>query len=659
MVGGDVIWSPSDELKGSLHLTQLMDELGYDFFEELHDWSVNKPEKFWAKTIERLGIQFHTPYSQLLNVDDGVSKARWLVGAKMNIAQSCFQGDLSRPAIITKRYDGRMETLSFETLDKLSNRVAGSLASIGIRKGDAVAIDMAMTAEAVAIYLGLIKAGVAAISIPDSFPEVEIEKRLRLGQAKAIFTQDIMPRGEKKIPMYPKVKAAAGELPIIVWPALGDMHAELTGNDQAWDDFLHAEENFEAVACDPDDIITIIFSSGTTGDPKAIPWMQHTPIKCGSDAHWHHNITLEDVVCWPTSLGWMMGPWLIFASYLNGAPIALYEGGPVERAFCEFVVDAKVTMMGLVPSIAKGWRASGCADGLDFSTITRYSSSGEASNADDYAWLMGLNQPEGKLVPVVEYCGGTEIAGGYLSNNLVKPGHPAQFNGKTLGIDFVLLTEEQPPACGGKGDRIAVDQGGARSSVDTPDRAPPPAPPQAGGSYAEAELDTAGELFIIPPSIGLSTRILNRDNEEVYYKDCPTWQGKTLRRHGDRIIRLADHYYCSDGRADNAMNLGGIKIGSAEIERVINTVDGVTETAAIGIPPPGGGPDQLVVYAVTDGTPDVAELKGAMQQVIKTTLNPLFKLHDVILIDALPRTASNKVMHRELKVKYQESSKAA
>ena len=350
--------------------------------------------------------------------------------------------------------------------------------------------------------------------------------------------------------------------------------------------------------------------------------MQHTPIKCGSDAHWHHNITEDDVVCWPTSLGWMMGPWLIFASFLNGAPIALYEGGPVERGFCEFVVDAKVTMMGLVPSIAKGWRASKCADGLDFSNITRYSSSGEASNADDYAWLMQLGQPSGKAVPVVEYCGGTEIAGGYLANNLFETCYPAQFNGKILGMDFVVLNEEN----------------------------------------TEANINDAGEVFLIPPSIGLSTRILNRDNEEVYYQGCPTWNSKTLRRHGDRIIKLDGGAYCSDGRADNTMNLGGIKIGSAEIERVANVVSGIMETAAIGIPPTGGGPDQLVIYAVMeaiDGAPDIAEIKSAMQQEIKTKLNPLFKISEVVATDKLPRTASNKVMHKDLRKAYLEKSTAA
>jgi acetyl-CoA synthetase len=102
------------------------------------------------------------------------------------------------------------------------------------------------------------------------------------------------------------------------------------------------------------------------------------------------------------------------------------------------------------------------------------------------------------------------------------------------------------------------------------------------------------------------------------------------------------------------MNLGGIKVGSAEIERTVAQIDGVRETAAIAVPPPGGGPDRLVVYTVLEaGTdPDPAVLKQAMQRVIGAHLNPLFRVHDVVLVDALPRTPSNKVMRRVLRDRY-------
>ncbi|MDH3198928.1 MAG: AMP-dependent synthetase, partial [Candidatus Krumholzibacteria bacterium] len=162
-----------------------------------------------------------------------------------------------------------------------------------------------------------------------------------------------------------------------------------------------------------------------------------------------------------------------------------------------------------------------------------------------------------------------------------------------------------------------------------------------------------GELFIVPPSIGLSLTLLNRDHHEVYYEGTPPGpNGELLRRHGDQVGCLPGGYFRALGRADDTMNLGGIKVSSAEIERVLNTVEDVVETAAVAIEPEDGGPSTLVVYTVTSGGADVAALKAAMQRAVSKSLNPLFRVHDVVVLDALPRTASNKVMRRVLRAQY-------
>ena len=117
--------------------------------------------------------------------------------------------------------------------------------------------------------------------------------------------------------------------------------------------------------------------------------------------------------------------------------------------------------------------------------------------------------------------------------------------------------------------------------------------------------------------------------------------------------RLPGGYWRAHGRADDTMNLGGIKVSSAEIEQVLQAVPGVLETAAIAVSA-DGGPSQLVIYAVCAGAQSLSKesLAAAMQIAIKFGLNPLFKIHDLVLIDALPRTASNKVMRRELRARY-------
>lgn len=589
------------------NLERLMIERGVTAYSDLHRWSVAHREDFWTLMIERLGIVFDTPAARLVDLSCGVHAPRWLPDAKLNISNSCFRADADATAIVFQSEDGVIERMSFSELNRLSNRVANGLAALGLKRGAAIAIDMSMTPDAVAIYLGMVKAGCAAIGIADSFAPEEIATRLRIGEAQAIFTQDVIRRGGKLLPLYEKVIAAHAPRAVIL-PAGETSTTPFRAGDISWKHFLSSKESFASVSCNPDDVTNILFSSGTTGDPKAIPWDHTTPIKCAADGFLHHDIHPGDVIAWPTSLGWMMGPWLIYAGFINKAAIALYDGAPGTREFCEFVRDAKVTMLGVVPSLVKVWRNHHCLDDVQWTHLRVLSSTGECSNADDYAWLM--EQTGNK--PIIEYCGGTEIGGGYITGTVVQPQRPATFSTPALGLDFVILDEAGKPT-------------------------------------------ENGELFLIPPSIGLSTRLLNRNHDEVYYEGTPPGpNGEMLRRHGDQMEVLPGGYFRAHGRADDTMNLGGIKVSSAEIERAANTTPGVHETAAIAVNPRGGGPSLLVMYAVlqSDAVISKENFMTAMQQAIRHHLNPLFKIHDLVLVDTLPRTASNKVMRRALRQRY-------
>jgi acetyl-CoA synthetase len=150
--------------------------------------------------------------------------------------------------------------------------------------------------------------------------------------------------------------------------------------------------------------------------------------------------------------------------------------------------------------------------------------------------------------------------------------------------------------------------------------------------------------------VGLSSELLNRDHDVVYYEGVPEID-VPLRRHGDHMQRLPGGRYRALGRVDDTMNLGGINISSAELERSVAGVAGVAEVAAVAVPPPGGGPDRLVVYAVPSPgvAPDVDRWRREMQAAIRSNLNPLFRVDRVVANDELPRTASAKVMRRELR----------
>ncbi len=597
-------WIPSENVIKKSNINKMMLQNGFTRYDDFWKWSVKNKSDFWSQTIDNLHIKFNKRFDSVLDVSDNVEQAHWLKGARYNIIDSCFQNNNNSIAVVFQKEKGKIEKITQKELESYVNRICNSLQESGLVKGEFIAIDMPMTLEAVAIYLAAIKAGNPVVTIADSFTANEIQVRLKITKPAILFTQDVLLRGGKTLDLYKKIKETDAPKTIVI--KVSDEQIALRKKDLYFSDFLVDKDTFETVIQNPDDTITILFSSGTTGEPKAIPWTHTTPIKSASDGYYHHDIHKNDVVCWPTNLGWMMGPWLVFATLINKASIALYYGVPMGEEFGAFVQNAKVTMLGVVPSIVRQWKISKCNEEFDWSNIKCFSSTGEASNPEEMEYLMQL----AKNKPIIEYCGGTEIGGGYVTSTVVQPNIASTFSTQALGGEFVLLNEKNEP-------------------------------------------DKKGEMFLIPPIMGLSHSLLNRDHHEVYFKGNPKLNGEILRKHGDELEKLENGYYRAMGRADDAMNLGGIKVSSIQIEEVINQLDFIKESAAIAVSPKSGGPASLIVYYVENNSDfsSVERLQKA-KEIIRKQLNPLFKVSDLIKIQKLPRTASGKVMRRNLRNDY-------
>ncbi len=603
-------WFPGELELSKSNLAGWLYDLNMDSMQELHDWSIQNREEFTRKLIKSLPIEFIQEPEQIMDLNAGVEQVNWLNGAELNIVESCFRKKSEQTAIIFQQGSQEIQKLSYQELKQLTAQVANGLKEAGIKPGKRIAVMMPMSPESVAIFLGIIAAGCVVVTIADSFSAEEMNVRLNITDPCCIFMQDVISRNGKQLPLYTKLGDQT-ELPAVVIAERERLQVPLRSGDQVWTDFLSVDTELTYVRRSPHDETTILFSSGTTGSPKGIPWDQTTPIKSAGDGYLHHNIQSGDVVCWPTNLGWMMGPWLVYASLINDATMALTDAVPTSRDFCEFVQNTKVTMLGLVPSIVSAWRNQDSVAGLDWSQIQVFSSTGECSNSDDMLWLMS----RAGYRPVIEYCGGTETGGGYITGTVLKPGVPGLFACPAVGFSWLLL-----------------DESGNETSN--------------------------GEVFFEPPVIGLSTRLINRDHHEVYFAGISSGPSQqVLRRHGDQIEALPGGYYRAQGRIDDAMNLGGIKVSSVQIEELLAQANSVREVAAIAVPPEGGGPGQLVIFVVMNvGTELIAEqLHQEMQQIIRTQLNPLFKIHAVREIEQLPRTASNKVMRRKLRDLYEGS----
>ncbi|MFC2164197.1 AMP-binding protein [Acidobacteriota bacterium] len=601
-------WQPDQESMERSNLGQFMKTNGFDSYQDLHRWSAENRAIYFSKAIECLKIVFSTPPEEILDSSDGVKNPNWLPGAEFNCVDSCFLADADKVAIISgKENFSHQRVTTYGQLERLVNRVASGLREQGFEAGDAIALYMPMNLECVAAYLGIVRSGCRVVSIADSFSPVELAKRFELGKAKSIITSESYLRGGRPVDLFAKVKEAEISRAIVI-PSENSQDLDLREGDIFWDNFLSSKDTFSSQMADAYSMTNILFSSGTTGTPKVIPWNQLTPIKCAADGHFHLDILPEDVVVWPTNIGWMMGPWLIYAALMNRATLALYEGIPTGEGFIHFLQEAGVTVLGVVPSLVHAWRSAN--NRIDLNGVRVFSSTGEPSSSEDYLWLMSCAKFK---APVIEYCGGTEIGGSYITGTVVQPASPATFTTPSLGIDFVILDEK-------------------------------------GRSVEKGQM---GEVFLIPPSLGLSQTLLNKDHEKVYYEGCPPGpRGEILRRHGDQMAKLHKGYFKAQGRADDTMNLGGIKVSSLELEDVLNTHPDIYESAAIAYQPLGEGADSLVVFAVTRTATEKDKLIKELSTKIKKELNPLFKIHDLEFSDHLPRTASNKLMRRTLRDQY-------
>lgn len=351
-------WIPSESSIQQTNIAKMLNKKGFSTYQELYEYSVNMDTRddFWMESMKELDVVWETSPTRAFEGD--ASSFRYFPGGTLNISDSCFHKRLpEEPALVyAMESDPRnLQEMSFGTLQQLTNQIANALAqTLALSPGDAVAICMPMTPESIAIYLGIVKAGCVVVSIADSFSAHEIALRCSLSGAKAIFTQDVIYRGTKFLPLYQRVVDADGilreesggeeketksdessPLRIVVlpgmlhagpYPKLVEMHRSESGTwndkdadgkpvslhtsitlrqglDCSWHDFMHfASDEFVSVKRGSMDACNILFSSGTTGAPKAIVWSHSTPIKGAIDGMYHQDVHCGDRVCWPTNV---------------------------------------------------------------------------------------------------------------------------------------------------------------------------------------------------------------------------------------------------------------------------------------------------------------------------------------------------------------------
>jgi acetyl-CoA synthetase len=616
----DLAWQPTPEYVERANVTRLMQITGLGSIGELRRRSTEDIAWYWDAVVKDLQLEFATPYEQVVDLSDGVAWARWFTGGRVNLVWNCVdrwavrEDRADQVALIGESETGEVRNLTFAELRQQVDSVAAGLRAIGVGKGDAVAVFMPMVPEAVIAAYAVAKLGAIYMPIFSGFAPASVAARLQDASAKVVFTAD----GTWRRGKHGLMKAAADEAVaaspsvehVVVLENLGVDVPMTAGRDIAWSDFVapHAEARVECEDTDAEDPFMIAYTSGTTGRPKgAVHVHGGFLVKIASECAYQTDIHPGEVFYWFTDMGWIMGPLSMVGAHANGAAMVMYEGAPDwpdPSRLWGSVERHRVAMLGVSPTLIRALKAQG--DGWpakhDLSSLRILGSTGEPWNPEPYRWLQRV-AGEGR-VPIINLSGGTEVGACFLSPFPVEPLKVCSLGGPSLGMDMDVFDAE------------------GNSLLGT---------------------GAVGELVCKQPWPGM-TRGIWGDPERYIETYWSTYDG--VWRHGDWARVDEDGQWFLLGRSDDTINVAGKRLGPAEVESVLVGHPAVTEAAVVGVPDETKG-EAVWCFVVAPGA-DGALVAELNERVIDELGRP-FKPSRIVLVDALPKTRSAKILRRAVR----------
>ena len=640
-----IAWTPTPDVIERAQLTKFMKQVGVSTWDELYEFSIRDVEKFTDEVLKFLDIEFDPPYEKLLDTSNGIEFPNWLSGAGLNVNKICldrWQTDemKDQAAVICEREDGKITSTSYSVLAREVGCAANGLIALEFQRGDAIGIHLAMGIETVIALLAINSIGGIAVPVFSGYGVEAISSRLNAVAAKGLFTSDGFRRRGKLFNAFDvaveAVSSCSSIKKVIVANAGGSIdHLPDRIDDKRFiefDDLITLGEMtcFGSRAnTSAEDPLIILYTSGTTGKPKGIAHTHASfPIKAAQDMAFGTDVGRGTRICWYTDIGWMMGPWLIYGALINGATICIYDGAPdypMPDRMWEFCAKHKVEVLGISPTLIRA--LSNCGDELpkrhDLSSLRAFASTGEPWNPAPWWWL--FEKVGDSKLPIINYSGGTEIAGGILMGNPLLPIKPCSFPAPCPGMDVDILDED--------GKLVSTGQ--------------------------------VGELVIKQPWIGMARGFWQ---EKERYLETYWRRFKNIWVHGDWAMRDKDGHWFILGRSDDTLKVAGKRVGPAEVESILVSHPLVTEAAVIGVPDDMKG-TAMVAFAVLNSqctvhneeslTPEDSslvtrhssletELKALVSKDMGKPLAPS-KIH---FVSALPKTRNAKVMRRVIRAAY-------
>lgn len=616
----DFVWEPTPEYIDNANVTRLMRRHGITDYWDLVQRSQDDIRWFWDEVVKDLGIEFSTPYEEVLDDAAGFKWPKWFTGGTVNLAYNCLDRHLperaGQPAIVWEGEDGATTTLTYAELHKEVCRVANGLIERGIGVGDAVGVYMPMLPQAVIAAYAIARIGAIYLPIFSGFGAPAIAARLNDSKAKALFVADGFYRRGGKVPTKTVADEAVAESAsietVFVYRRFPDDDLPTSGADVSWDDaFASQPAAHEAPPLDPETPFLIGYTSGTTGTPKGSVHVHGGfLVKVAEEVAYQTDVRPGDLLYWVTDMGWIMGPWEMVGSHANGATVFMYEGAPnfpgPDRIWdmCE---RHGVTVLGISPTLVRALMPSGeePVTSHDLSKLRILASTGEPWNPEPYRWF---NEVVGRGTrPIINISGGTEIGACFLGQAPVIPTKNSSLGTPSLGMAIDVYGPDGKPVRGEVGELVCTK----------------PWPSQTRGFLNNTERYLAS----------------------YWSRWDDTWV------HGDWASIDSDGYWYLHGRSDDTLNIAGKRIGPAEFESAAVEHPAVVECAAIGVPDEVKGESVWCFCVLSPGAEASEGLSRDIKTVVAGELGKAFTPARILFVDELPRTRSAKILRRAIRAR--------
>ena len=617
---GTLLWEPTEKMKRQANLTKYMQwlekekSLHFDNSEELWEWSVTNLEEFWATMWEYFHIKSSKPFKAVLN-GHTMPGAQWFSGAELNYAEHVFRNaTASRPALMFQSETRPLTEISWDELYLQVSTVAQTLRAMGVQRGDRVVSYLPNIPEAAIAFLAAASLGAIWSSCSPDFGTRSVIDRFQQIEPKILFAADGYFYNGKAVDRRTTVAELQQSLPtlqktVLVPYLFPELSAEGYHNAMLWQDMQPSNTalSFEQVPFDHP--LWVLYSSGTTGLPKAIVQGQGgILLEHIKNLYLGLDLKEDDRFFWYTTTGWMM--WnLLLGGLLIGTTVLLYDGSPSYpdmNALWKYAEKSKMTFFGTSAGYILACMKAVLEPGTryDLSKLRGLGSTGSPLPPEGFQWVYDHIKQDIWLASV---SGGTDVCSAFLGGSISLPVRAGELQCRSLGAKVEAFDENGRPL-----------------------------------------IDEMGELVITAPLPSMPLFFWN-DPQEKRYRESYFDVYPGVWRHGDWVKITSRGSAVIYGRSDSTINRKGIRMGSSEIYRIVEDMPEILDSLVVGIERPGGNYYMPLFVVLKPGIELDDALRMKIRDKIRISLSPHHVPDDIIAIAEIPRTLNGKKLEVPIK----------